>query len=174
MLDKTKEDKNKKKYISMTAIVDFKTKDGEFTPINSFGNVNVDMGGFCFECMNLQNKSVFLPFDFDALSKYSNDKYIVYETGRGFLFNEYAISDDFDDAIEEAGFDIYNITPKLLSETTKIEEFHFDIVPINENKTTSIGDFKLIDVYFNGDNDEKHHVSKEVLEEFNQNWRDRI
>jgi len=168
-------DKIEKKYLTMTATIDFKTKDGELTPINSLEKGNVDMGGFCFECINLQEKSVSLPFDFDSVSRYTDNQYLVYESGDGFLFNEYTISNDFDDSIKEAGFDIYNITPKLLSETTKIQEFHFDIVPSDESKTAIIEDFKLIDVYFTGEiYGKNYHVSKEILDEFNQNWRDRI
>ena len=100
-----------------------KNNNGNFVPLSNKEAQSVSIGGYSFEI-----KDYMIPFDWDAFYGSEHNNIFYFETGRGFLFNDYEISDCYDETYEEIGITREEITAEFLASTTHIEEFfvYFD------------------------------------------------
>lgn len=124
---------------------------------------SVYTGGFAF---TINGKSI--PFDFDAggtLKQITGEW--LYESGYGPFFNEFNISDVYDNELRKMGVSPSEIDAKMLASTTYINEFYVEAFDsIGEEIVARI---QIIDIYFEDiDNDERYYVRKDVIEDFNQ------
>lgn len=108
-------------------------KNGAFVPITNEEANAVSIGGFSFEIGEYT-----IPFDWDAFSGSERDKVFCFETGTGWFFNDYEISDCYDEQYDEMGIKKENITAEFLASVDHIDEFfvNFDDV---DNKEHGIG-----------------------------------
>ena len=152
-------------------------KDGKYEALTKKEFSDLCVGGFTFL---IDGKEV--PFDFDAHVCNEDKGIFTYESGYGFVFNDFEPSDCYDRDLEEIGLSRAHLTPFFLSHVSEIKEFHLNFL-IEENgkeKEVDIGDadenilpdipfkIELLDLYFEGEEDEKEYqVKKEVLQKFN-------
>ena len=82
-------------------VVDFQILqkiNGEYIPISNKEAKAVSIGGFGFEINGAE-----IPFDWDAFTGTECNKVFQFQTGKGFLFDDYEISDCYDESFEEIG-----------------------------------------------------------------------
>ncbi len=96
-------------------------KNGNFVPITNEEATSVSIGGFSFEIGEYT-----IPFDWDAFSGSERDKVFQFETGTGWFWNDYEISDCYDDEYEEIGIKKEDITAEFLASVSHIDEFFVD------------------------------------------------
>lgn len=131
---------------------------------------SVCAGGFTF---NVNGHSI--PFDFDAAGSEIYDDHISFKSGKGPFFNDFNISEDYKEMIEENGVPFDCVTAELLSKVSSIEEFFVDFELDNEewqkgsNEDPNV-DFtiELLNISFYDENDTEYKVSDEVLKKFNE------
>lgn len=131
--------------------------------LQGFDIDTVYTGGFNF---TINGKNI--PFDFDAsgTSKQITGEWL-YESGYGAFFNDFAISDVYDNELRELGINPYKIDAKKLASATAINEFYVEA--LNESGEELSVRLQLIDIYFEDrDSGERYYLSKDVIEDFNQ------
>ena len=122
-----------------------------------------------------------IPFDWDAFTGYEKDKKFYFETGRGWMFNDYEISDCYDESYADMGLAKEIITAEFLASATDIEEFFvdFETAEGNEGQAGWFDDnrrdgsqykINLLEIeFYDVDNDKTYSVAQEVLDKFNGN-----
>lgn len=91
--------------------------NGKYIPISNKEAKAVSIGGFGFEINGAE-----IPFDWDAFTGTECNKVFQFQTGKGFLFDDYEISDCYDESFEEIGIAKEDITAEFLASTTHISE----------------------------------------------------
>ena len=115
--------------MKISMIVDFQILEninGNCIPLSNQEAKAVSIGGFSFEI-----NGDLIPFDWDSFTGTEDNKIFHFETGRGFLWNDYEIPDYWDEDYEEIGISRENITAEFLASTTGIEDFFVDFEDIN-------------------------------------------
>jgi hypothetical protein len=110
--------------MEISMLVDFqilKNVNGNFVPISNKEATSVSIGGFGFEIGEHT-----IPFDWDAFSGSEWEKVFSFETGTGWFWNDYEISDCYDDEYEEIGIKKEDITAEFLASVSHIDEFFVD------------------------------------------------
>ncbi len=131
--------------------------------LQGFGIDAVYTGGFNF---TISGKNI--PFDFDAsgTSKQITGEWL-YESGYGAFFNEFSLSDVYDNELHELGVNPYKIDAKKLASATAINEFYVEALD-KSGEELSVR-VQIIDIYFEDrDSGERYYLSKDVIEDFNQ------
>jgi hypothetical protein len=130
-------------------------------------------GSFQFR---INNKNV--PFDFNAFNCEEKDGVFKYETGRGLLFNEYEISEDFDEMLSEENLTRSDLTPQFLSSVSEIIEFGVDFAESEDvDEPSWIGDNTRLNApykieilaisFIDIQSDKEYFVSESVINNFN-------
>lgn len=150
--------------------IHFKNGDDMFALYEEDRITSFCAGGFDF---TINGKSI--PFDFDAACSSIHKDYVHFESGRGALFNDYSISEDFKEWIEENGTPFDSITAEFLSKATSIEEFFVNFELDNEEwqKGDNLDpdmDFtiEILSISFYDENDNEYKVADEVIKKFNE------
>ena len=143
-------------------------------PLSSDDINNLAIGGFSFEIGD-----DLIPFDWDASSGYEENSVFHFETGRGPFFNDYEISDYFDEDYKEIGIKRENISAEFLASVRNIEDFfvNFDNkegkeqgigwCATNNNKSQyKINILKMS--FLDLDTQKVYPVSKQVLNRYNR------
>ena len=148
-----------------------KNQNGNYVPLSSDDVQHMSIGGFSFEIGD-----DLIPFDWDAFSINEEDNMFHFETGRGLFFNDYEISDCYDEEYEDIGIKREEITAEFLASTHHIEEF-FIYFDDNEEETHGLGGntdseqykINILDMLFLDMGTKREHpVSKEVIKQFNK------
>ena len=131
-------------------------------------------GGFAFE---IEGKSV--PFDWDAGSTSEDNGIFHYESGYGPFFNDFEISEDFDEDLAELELKREEISAEFLASVTNIDEFYVSLQLKGEDDDTGVGDNEDPDAEFclellnvgieDRETGNVYEVDKKVIEKFNQN-----
>lgn len=93
--------------------------NGMYYPLDNKAVQGMTIGAYAFV---VDGKSI--PFDWDACSGNFEDGVFRFETGTGPFFNDYELSDCYDDDYKSLGLDRSKISAEYLASTTFIEEFH--------------------------------------------------
>lgn len=112
--------------MEISMIVSFqilKNNNGNYLPLSNKEAQSVSVGGYSFEIGDY-----LIPFDWDAFYGSEENNVFHFETGRGLFFNDYEISDCYDEIYDDIGITRGEITAEFLASTTHIEEFfvYFD------------------------------------------------
>lgn len=76
-----------------------------------------------------------VPFDFDAFScSFLEEGVFRYYSGYGFLFNDFELSDCYDEDLQELGLSRSELTPNFLASVSEIKEFHVNFIDENERE----------------------------------------
>ena len=158
-------------------LVDFqilKKKNGKFVPLSNKEAQSVSIGGFSFEIGEYT-----IPFDWDAFYGTEINNVFKFQTGKGLFWNDYEISECYDESYEDIGIAREEITAEFLASTTHIDEFFVDFDDSNDNGQ-SIGWFadntddsqykiNIKEMAFMDVNTGKEYlVVKEVIEKYNK------
>lgn len=159
-----------------------KNTDSGFVPIDKNEADSVCIGGFSFD---VNGSSI--PFDWDAFSGTEENGVFSFETGTGFLFNDYELSDCYDDAYKDMGLNKNEITAEFLASTNHIEEFFIDFIELSTGKEADLGLYsdnasadspyklELIDVKFiDIENMKEYSVQPDVIAAFNKGERGKV
>lgn len=115
--------------MDISMIVNFQilqNKNGNFIPITNEEATSVSIGGFSFEIGEHT-----IPFDWDAFSGSERDKVFQFETGTGWFWNDYEISDCYDEQYKEIGIKKEDITAEFLASVHHIDEFFVDFEDVD-------------------------------------------
>lgn len=118
-------------------------------PLNKRTANSVSIGGYYFIINGNE-----IPFDWDAFAGDEENNIFSFQTGYGFLFDDFELSDCYDEDYEALNLTRESITAEFLASVEKINEFHINF--INEND-------KEIDL---GYNDDEQYKIKIMLIEF--------
>jgi len=161
----------------ISMLVDFQIlqkQNGEYVPLSNDETKALSIGGFGFD---INGDSI--PFDWDAFSGTENNKIFHFETGKGYLWNDYEIPDYWDDEYADIGLTREDITAEFLASVTHINEFFVDFEDESGHEC-QCGDFidnknepelkvKLLDMSFYDLEAERYYdVDKAVLEAYNK------
>lgn len=91
---------------------------GKYRPLSKNEAGGLTIGGFSFV---VRGQSI--PFDWDACAGNYNEGVFRFVTGKGFLFNDYILTDCYDGDYETLGIHRSQITAEMLASTEGIEEF---------------------------------------------------
>ena len=150
-----------------------KNQNGKYIPLSSDDVQHMSIGGFSFEIGD-----DLIPFDWDAFLISEEDNIFHFETGRGLFFDDYEISNCYDEEYEEIGITREEIAAEFLASVKCIEDFfvNFDDSNGNEhsigwcadnvkNSQYKINILELLFVDIETKNE--HKVSKYVLNKYN-------
>ena len=98
-----------------------KNNNGVFIPLSNKEVTSVSIGGFSFEIGDYT-----IPFDWDAFYGSETDNIFEFQTGKGLFWDDYEISDCYDETYEDIGITREEITAEFLAATTHIDEFFVD------------------------------------------------
>ena len=105
--------------ISMLVNFQILKKQGrKFMALSNKEAQSVSIGGFSFEIGEYT-----IPFDWDAFYGAEENGVFMFETGRGLFFNDYEISDCYDEIYEDIRITREEITAEFLASVTHIDEF---------------------------------------------------
>lgn len=149
----------------------FENKNGKLILLDKKEIDGLSIGGYYFI---IDGKEV--PFDWDAFSGDEEDGVFEFETGYGFLFNDFELSNCYDEDYNELGIARENITAKFLSSVNEIKEFHVNFINNNDeecdlgtNQDIERYKIKLLEVVFTDIMAEKDFiVNQSVLDSFNK------
>lgn len=142
-------------YVVMSAKLTIKTD----RPVDFEHEVPVYIGGF--SAIVDDNEIL---FDFDAFSGAAkcveeNTYEFSYRSGYGMLFDEFHISEDYEDMISDAGMSIYDLTAKKLAAMTELTEFYLEP---DTDTTFRVLQVKILEIHFE-DQEKSYDVSEDVL-----------
>lgn len=157
-----------------------KNSEGVFVPMTKAQADGMCVGGFEF---GIGDKSV--PFDWNAFTGNEENGIFRFYTGKGFAFNDYDLTEDFDREYKKLGLKREEISASYLASAHHIEEFsvYFQDYPEFEDEYNEVilGDYRvnaesdteyklrLINVLFKDfDSGEAYAVASEVLASFNK------
>jgi hypothetical protein len=106
------------------------------------------------------------------------DGHLHYESGYGFLNNDFSLDDCYDREYDALGIDKNDITAEFLASASEIIEFYIDFASNHSDHEFGIGDnrgdsdyrIKILDIAFvdmDGDEEKHYHVNQEVIARFN-------
>ena len=159
-------------------LVDFQIlqkMNGEYAPISNKEAQSVSIGGFSFEI-----NGDTIPFDWDAFYGTECGNVFQFQTGKGFLWNDYEIPDYWDEEYAELGITREDITAEFLASVEHINEFFVDFEDVNGNECQcgeceQNGDdneeyrIKILEmVFIDMETEEEYKVNQEVLDNFNK------
>jgi hypothetical protein len=87
---------------------------------------SVSIGGFSFEIGEYT-----IPFDWDAFYGSEENCVFMFETGRGLFWNDYEISECYDETYEDIGIKREEITAEFLASVSHIDEFYVDFEDVD-------------------------------------------
>ena len=161
--------------ISMCSVFQIlENRNGKYVPMSNEEAKCVSIGGFSF----VINGNT-IPFDWDAFTGNEKDKKFYFETGTGWFFNDYELTDCYDEVYEDMGIKKETITAEFLASATEIEEFFvdFETVEGSEGQTGWFADNRRDDVqykinlleveFYDIENSKSYPVAQEVLDKFN-------
>ena len=146
-------------------------KNGALILLSKNEVTSLSIGGYYFV---IQGKKI--PFDWDAFSGDEENNIFEFETGYGFLFNDFELSDCYDDDYAALGIARDDITASCLASVEEIEEFHINFI----NKEDDECDFgansdieryklKLLEIVFTDiATGAEFKVKQEVLDKYNK------
>lgn len=154
--------------MEISMVLDFQILKNNM-PISKDKATSVSIGGYYF-IINGQD----IPFDWDAFVGNEENGIFSFETGYGFLFNDFKLSDCYDEDYEELGLVREEISAEFLAQASKICEVHINFVD-DEDDEVDLGfnddeDYRinLLTMYFiDIETGKEYHVSQEVLDEYN-------
>ena len=161
----------------MQMLADFrlyrKNKDTNIFEILTKDDLNsLCPGGFTFEA---GGKAI--PFDFDAQATSEENGVFSYASGYGPFFNDFELTDCFDDEYEALGIKREEISPEMLASASSIQEFYINFEIKGARSDYGIGEnadpdaeflIELLDVKFEDRESGKvFAVDEKVLGEFN-------
>lgn len=116
-------------------------KNGRLIPLSKKEVTSLSIGGYYFV---INGKEI--PFDWDAFCGDEEDNIFEFETGYGFLFNDFELSDCYDEDYETLGIVRENMTAAYLASVDEITEFHVNFINEN-NKECDLGTNRDIERY---------------------------
>lgn len=154
--------------MKISMLVDFQIlKNG--IPLDKHDVTSLSLGGYWFI---IDGKGV--PFDWDAFECNEEDSVFSLETGYGYMFNDFELSDCYDEDYEALGFSRENITPKFLASVECIKEFHVNFINADDEEIDlGFNDdeqykIKILEMIFiDVETEQKYKVKQKVLDEYN-------
>lgn len=145
-------------------------ENGELIPLSKSKVNDISIGGYYFI---IDGKEI--PFDWDAFSGDCDGKIFEFETGYGFVFDEFELSDCYDEDYEELGIKREYITAEFLASVEKIKEFHINFIDNNDkecdfgcNDETEKFKLELLAIVFTDiETGKEYSVDREVLYAYN-------
>lgn len=145
-------------------------------PDNKSG-ISLSIGSFRLQ-IPIGRQSVTVVFDFEAtgyrcVSLNGDIATIDFRSGKGFVFDDPHLSMCFEQSLideSDGMLNIYDLTAKLLSDTTEIE--YFGVEPLHDNIDWDIDEVKIERLSFS-DGDNIYNVSQRTIDIFNE-WKDII
>lgn len=145
-------------------------KNGKLIPLSKKEVTSLSIGGYYFV---INGKEI--PFDWDAFCGDEEDNIFEFETGYGFLFNDFELSDCYDEDYKTLGIARENITAAYLASVDEITEFHINFIDedgdecdLGSNASIERYKIKLLEITFtNVDTGDGYDVRQEVLDRFN-------
>ena len=146
-----------------------KNINGSLTPLTKEDADSVSIGGYYFI---INGKEI--PFDWDAFSGNEENGIFEFDTGYGW-FNDFELSDCYDEDYEKLGMVREDITAELLASVEEIGEFHINFIDADDNEVDlGFNDdeqykIKLVEIIFTDlENDKGYKVKQEVLDKYNE------
>lgn len=135
-----------------------------------------DIGVLTFGGFSFKVGEDYIPFDWEAFTTcpYQNEDGTVkleYQSGRGFLFNEYTLDPCYIDQYEDMNIDIEDIDAQMLASVDCIEELFHEFY-LKEDKYEEhcvpilIESISFLDCN-DWDNVKEYHVDREVIKRYN-------
>lgn len=163
--------------MKISMIVDFQIlekRNKKYVPVTKDNISCLSVGGFTFE---IGDNAV--PFDWDASSGDEENGIFHFETGWGPFFNDFELTDCFDDDYEEMGIKREDISAEFLASVHHIQEFFLGFDDENgdectagwysDNAKDSFYKVKLLSMAFEDiETTEHYQVPNEVLDGYNK------
>ena len=146
-------------------------KNGQLVPLSKKEVTSLSIGGYYFV---IQGKEV--PFDWDAFCGDEEDNVFDFTTGYGFAWNDFELSDCYDEDYERLGIAREDITAAYLASVDDITEFHINFINENDdecdlgtNNDIERYKIKLLEISFtNAETEDGFDVRQEVIDRFNK------
>ena len=145
-------------------------KNGQLVPLSKKEVLGLSIGGYYFV---ISKKEV--PFDWDAFCGDEEDNVFSFTTGYGFAWNDFELSDCYDEDYELLGIKREDITAEYLASVDEIKEFHINFINESDEEcdfgsNTDIDRYKvrMIEIVFTDIEDNTFKVRQEVLGKFNE------
>ena len=147
-----------------------KNINGSLTPLAKEDADSVSIGGYYFI---INGKEI--PFDWDAFSGNEENGIFEFDTGYGFIFDDFELSDCYDEDYEKLSMVREDITAEFLASVEEIGEFHINFIDVDGNEI-DLGynddeqyKIKLVEIIFTDIETEKgYKVEQEVLDKYNK------
>ena len=140
-------------------------RNGNLVALSNEEAKAVSVGGYSFEI-----NGDLIPFDWDCFYGNESERVFYFTTGRGLLWDDYEISDCYDDDYEELGITRESLTAEFLASVESIEEFYVEYDSDSESENEFF--IELLEVSFYDLATKKEYlVAQSVLDEFNQRER---
>lgn len=146
--------------------------NGKYVPLSNEEAKFVSVGDFSFE---IGEHTV--PFGWEASYGVENNHIFRFETGKGLFFDDYELSDSYDESLDDMGLTKEYITAEFLAAVNRIDEFFVDFKHDGEEfnvgdcvKNNNSSDYKLslIAVTFvDIESGQSYSVADKVLDNFN-------
>lgn len=163
--------------MKISMIVDFQIlerRNKKYVPVTKENISGLSIGGFTFDIGNNA-----IPFDWDASSGDEENGIFHFETGWGPFFNDFELTDCFDDDYEEMGIKREEISAEFLASVHHIQEFftYFDDENGDEctagwysdNAKSTFYKVKLLSMMFEDmETAARYQVPSKVLDEYNK------
>ena len=148
----------------------FAKENGNLIMLTKENTDGLSIGGYYFI---IDGKEI--PFDWDAFSGSEEDGVFEFETGYGW-FNDYDLSECYDEDYDQLGISRADITAELLASVEQIKEVHMNFLDENGEEcdfgwNEDAEDFKiaLLEISFaEVESDKEYKVRQEVLDKFNE------
>lgn len=149
-------------------------QNGKFIPISNEEAKSVSIGGFSFV---IDGNTI--PFDWDAFSGSEIDKVFQFETGTGWFWDDYNLSDCYDEQYEDIGIKREDITAEFLASVQHIDEFFVDFEDA-DNQECGVGWYadnandaqykiNILEMsFYDLDTQKTYPVKKDVLYKYNR------
>lgn len=146
-------------------------KNGKLIPLSKKEVTSLSIGGYYFV---IQGKEI--PFDWDAFCGDEEDNIFNFTTGYGFAWNDFELSDCYDEYYELLGIAREDITAAYLASVDDITEFHINFIDkdgdecdLGSNESIEQYKIKLLEISFtNAETGDCFDVRQEVLDRFNK------
>lgn len=149
-------------------------ENGEYSPLEKEQVKDLCPGAFLF---SIGGKDV--PFDFDAFScSFIEEGVFRYYSGYGCLFNDFELSDCYDEDLEALELSRDDLTPVFLASVSEIKEFHVNFIDENEREIDcgwyedNLSEeekikIKIVKISFSDNTGKEYPVLDSVLQKFN-------
>ena len=163
--------------MKISMIVDFQIlerRNKKYVPVTKDNISCLSIGGFTFD---IEDNAV--SFDWDASSGDEENGIFHFETGWGPFFNDFELTDCFDDDYEEMGIKREEISAEFLASVHHIQEFFIGFDDENgdectagwysDNSKDGFYKVKLLSMTFEDmESTERYQVLSEVLDKYNK------